>query len=170
MNPLWFGDSFDLVKRFFVETLNTLGYQVEIDPMLTGEWNNNEANFYKLLKVSPQSNEPQTPSVLLLDPDTGIGSKTTKSHTSIKRMSSLLDRYDMVFSFDQSFSRSRDALETMHKKLAALEDLKGFGFYYDSHARFLFASRSKQNLKSLIRHLLSMGLPFNRIIKSRAFE
>jgi len=38
MNRKWLGDSFDIVKRFFLENLRTLGYHVVVDPMFTGEW------------------------------------------------------------------------------------------------------------------------------------
>ncbi len=52
MNPQWFGDSFDIVKRFFVENLNEIGYHVVVDPMLTGEWNGPEHKFYRVYAES----------------------------------------------------------------------------------------------------------------------
>lgn len=72
MNPQWFGDSFDIVKRFFVENLNEIGYRVVVDPMLTGEWNGLEHKFYKFLKAYPLNEKNNTKSALLLDPDTGL--------------------------------------------------------------------------------------------------
>ncbi len=53
MNPEWFGDSFDIVKRFFVENLNKIGYHVVVDPMFTGEWNGLEHKFYKFIEAYP---------------------------------------------------------------------------------------------------------------------
>ena len=38
MNPKWFGDTYDIVKRFFAISLHDLDYQNYIDPMLTEEW------------------------------------------------------------------------------------------------------------------------------------
>jgi hypothetical protein len=42
MNPKFFGDSYDLAKRFFCGALAALDYDVIIDPMFTGEWNGKE--------------------------------------------------------------------------------------------------------------------------------
>ena len=53
MNPQWFGDSYDIVKRYFIENLKAIGYHVVVDPMLTGGWNGLEENFYHFLGASP---------------------------------------------------------------------------------------------------------------------
>lgn len=37
MNPKWFGDSFDIVKRYFVGVLKDAGFNVYVDPMFTGD-------------------------------------------------------------------------------------------------------------------------------------
>lgn len=96
MNPQWFGDSFDIVKRFFVERLNEIGYHVVVDPMLTGEWNGLEHNFYAFLKAQPLTERTETNSALLLDPDTGIGKKKTKQHVTIKCIAEhLSNRYSV---------------------------------------------------------------------------
>ena len=36
MNPKFFGDSYDLVKRFLCAELHVVGYCVTVDPMFTG--------------------------------------------------------------------------------------------------------------------------------------
>lgn len=164
MNPQWFGDSFDIVKRFFVENLNEIGYHVVVDPMLTGEWNGLENKFYKLLKASPLSKNIKTKSALLLDPDTGVGRKRTKQHVTIKCIVNQLSKYDIVFSFDQSFSRAGSATEKMNEKLMHLKKTGNYGFYYDSHARFLFTAKSKETLKEFEQQLLSSGLPKSRLL------
>jgi hypothetical protein len=84
LNPQWFGDSFDIVKRFFVENLNALGYHVVVDPMLTGDWNGLEHDFYHFLKAYPLTDKSGSKSALLLDPDTGIGIKKSKQHVTVK--------------------------------------------------------------------------------------
>ena len=53
MNPQWFGDSFDIVKRFFIANIREMGYQVFVDPMFTGEWNGLENKFYDFLGAVP---------------------------------------------------------------------------------------------------------------------
>jgi hypothetical protein len=75
MNPQWFGDSFDIVKKYFVENLKEIGYHVVVDPLLTGEWNGFEQKFYHFLGASLLREPYSEKSALLLDPDTGIGKK-----------------------------------------------------------------------------------------------
>lgn len=165
MNPLWFGDSFDIVKRFFVERLNEIGYQVVVDPMLTGEWNGLEHSFYAFLKAKPLTETIEGKSALLLDPDTGIGKRKTRQHITIKCIAEQLKRHDVVFSFDQSFSRDGSATEKIREKLNLLKETGNHGFYYDSHARFLFAASSIENLNQLEEQLLRSGLPASRLVK-----
>lgn len=38
MNPTYFGDSYDVVKRFFCDMARAAGYVVYIDPMFTEVW------------------------------------------------------------------------------------------------------------------------------------
>jgi hypothetical protein len=44
MRPEFLGDSYDIVKRFFCETLRSLGYTVYIDPRFTGDWSGQSYN------------------------------------------------------------------------------------------------------------------------------
>jgi len=166
LNPLWFGDSFDIVKRFFIENLNAIGYHVIVDPMLTGEWHEVE-QFYKFLKADPLSKESTSKSALLLDPDTGIGGKKSKRHVTIKCIAKQLLKYDVVFSFDQSFSRGKNSKAEIAEKLKLLQETGNNGFYYDSHARFLFASKSIEKLREVEQQLLTSGLPASRLMKIR---
>ena len=164
MNPQWFGDSFDIVKRFFVENLNAIGYHVVVDPMLTGEWNGLESDFYKFLKVYPLPSKSISKSALLLDPDTGIGRNKSKQHVTINCIAKHLSQHDIVFSFDQSFSRGGNASDKIKEKLLLLKETGNYGFYYDSHARFLFAANSIEALEEVKRKLLESGLPASRLV------
>ncbi len=166
MNPQWFGDSFDIVKRFFVENLNEIGYHVVVDPMLTGEWDGLEHKFYEFLKAHPLNVKSNKKTALLLDPDTGVGIKKTKQHVTIKCIAEQLSKHDVVFSFDQSFSRGGNATEKITEKLMLLKETGNYGFYYDSHARFLFAAKSIEILKEVEQQLLSSGLPASRLFKA----
>jgi hypothetical protein len=165
MNPQWFGDSFDIVKRYFVENLRAIGYHVVVDPMFMGEWNRLEQKFYHLLGASPLGESSSNKSALLLDPDIGIGKKKTKQHVTIEVIASHLRNYEVVFSFDQSFSRAGSATEKIREKLGRLKETGNFGFYYDSHARFLFAANALENLNEVEQQLLSSGLPASRLLK-----
>src|SRR5262245_8467165 len=110
MHPDYFGDSYDIVKRFFCEALRRLGYRVYIDPMFTGEWSGQETAFYRLLGVEQlmSTSAPptsSTPTALFLDPDTGINRKGSRSHVSYERVVSEAQKHKIVFAFDQGFSR-----------------------------------------------------------------
>jgi hypothetical protein len=169
MNPQWFGDSYDIVKRFFAGHLRDMGYQVYIDPMFTGQWDGLEKQFYDFIGVIPldyfiKSSEK---TALLIDPDTGVGDKSKATHTTIETLLNHIEQHKIVFSYDQSFSRNRNLqIQRMHHKLNRLKNKGATGFYYNSHAPFLFTSKSPEILANLKQFLTEIGLPKNRIISS----
>jgi hypothetical protein len=75
-----------------------------------------------------------------------------------------LQEHEIVFSFDQSFSRSVKSREQMDQKLSLLKKEGATGFYYDSHACFLFSSKLPEVLANLKRYLVSTGLPEDRFV------
>ena len=163
MNPKYFGDSYDIVKRFFCAQLSELGYYLVIDPMLTGPWSDNEASFYQFIGADPSRAEgPNT--AIFFDPDTGVSHRATTQHLSLERLAQATQRHGLAFSFDQSFSRQHSPADVMQKKLIALHALGAFGMYYDSHARFLFAASSPEPLSRLKNHLAALGLPESRLL------
>ena len=168
MNPTFLGDSYDLVKRFFCGELHSLGYILEVDPMFTGSWNGNEERFFRLIDVPPPGDASNAPSAsaLFLDPDTGVNEKGGKQHVSFERIVQEAARYNLVFSFDQSFSRQAPPREVMVAKLASLRERGCHGIYYDSHARFLFASNCVSRLIELTDHLVGLGIPPERMLLS----
>jgi len=166
MNPQWFGDSFDIVKRFFIGNIREMGYQVFVDPMLTGEWNGLENKFYGFIGAAPLESLATSScrTALLLDPDTGIARKLTKKHVTIGMIVNYLQEHEIVFSFDKSFSRSSVLEQQMKKKLSLLKKEGAVGFYYKSHACFLFSAKTPEVLANLKRHLVTAGLPARRFI------
>jgi len=165
VNPLYLGDSYDLVKRFWCRELSNLGYSVVVDPMFTGEWNVREQSYLDLIGASPvkPSREQAGKSALFLDPDTGINSKGGPKHVSFRRIASETKQHDIVFSFDQSFSRQHDTGTVMNSKLESLAALGCQAMYYDSHARFLFAANDPERLDELYAGVVALGLPTTRI-------
>lgn len=170
MNPKYFGDSYDLVKRFFCGELAALGYSVEVDAMLTGAWKGDESNFYRLISALPHGKPSPAgcPRALLLDPDTGVKSNAGRQHISFGRIADETKTYRLVFSFDQSFSRQANASLVIQEKLAALELLGCTSMYYDSHARFVFAAAEASPINELRDHLLAIGIPRFRLIERGA--
>jgi len=166
MNPDYFGDSYDLVKRFFCAELSALGYAVTVNPMFTGTWNGAEREFYRLIGAEqhPAQSRNAARTALFLDPDTGVHKKASKKHVSLQQLVDEASRNTIVFSFDQSFSRQSKPAVVMREKLESIRTYGCHGMYYDSHARFLFVASQEQSLHELHAHLLSLGMPLSRLI------
>ena len=167
MNPKWYGDSYDIVKRFFVKALKELGYYVYIDPMFTDDETEIRVQFIKLIgaEILSDKSPVEDRKAILIDPDTGIGKKRTPKHILMKDLVNMMGKYSIVFAFDQSFSRGKDDKEQMITKLKTMHELGAVGFYYDSHAKFLFSSKSLKEIESLKHHLKNIGIPACRIIE-----
>ena len=164
MRPQWFGDSFDIVKRFFACVLSDAGFQLTIDGRYSGDWNGAESAFEAFVKPDRVAN--QRYSALLIDPDTGIGRTRTEKHVTITEIVGELSIFDLVFVFDQSFSRRESPKSQMSQKLSEISRHGANAFYYDSHARFLFSSKERSIIR-LCKHLiLKSGLPTQRIYDS----
>lgn len=170
MNPAFLGDSYDLVKRFFVQELRSLGYMVEVDPLFTGDWAGTEDAFHRLIGATQYHAQtaPKDQSALFIDPDTGIREKASRCHVSFKRIAEETNKFVLVSAFDQSFSRQGNPLATMQLKIKALAELGVSALYYNSHARFLFASRQAARIAELRVHLHKVGIPTARLVSGDA--
>ena len=166
VNREWFGDSYDIVKRFFIDALHALGYAVYVDPMPTGEWTSTEPNFLRFLRTQHVRDAvPSRDSALLLDPDTGISTAaSSRRHASVATIVSHLKHHTIVFAFDQSFSRGLAPWPQIQHKLSRVHGVGAHAFYYDSHARFLFASYSSAKLWAFRETLIAIGLPAHRLV------
>jgi hypothetical protein len=164
MKPHYLGDSYDIVKRYFCEALRLLGYSVYADLLPTGNWNGAEQLLYRFIGARPHTEAPEAPSALFLDPDTGVARKAGSKHVSFERVAVECASYEIVFAFDQSCSRGSAARPQIDSKLRALAELSCVGMYYDSHARFLFASRNSAPLERFAHLLIAQGLPGSRLV------
>jgi hypothetical protein len=169
MNPAYFGDSYDVVKRFFCDMARSAGYAVYIDPMFTGDWKSRQrAAFLGFLGARELGgSHPESPAVLLIDPDTGIRAGSGPAHATFASIASRCDQFDMVIVFDPSFSRGHDARDVMTTKLRALHALRVRGVYYDSHARFLICGRKSSIVMRFQKVLVQAGLPAGRFVGIR---
>lgn len=166
MNRLYLGDSPDIVKRFFCGVLRDLGYAVYIDPMFTGAWNGEDAAFGKFLGATHilHRDPAQRRTALLIDPDTGVRDTPTSAHVSFDHLAGVAGEHELVLVLDQSFSRTTSPREQMLLKLDAMAQRNCQGFYYDSHARFLFLGREQVPLAALANQLADLGLPRSRLV------
>ncbi len=167
MNPRYLGDSFDIVKRFFCKTIKGLGYDVFIDPMLTGKWEGEELTFYRFLGVRHvrEWSSGKRSSALFVDPDTGVNEQGDRKHVSFDRLASELETHALVFAFDESFSHGADAGKVIRGKLDAMSVRGCHGLYYNSHARFLFVAQEAARLVLLRRRLHKLGMPAPKLVE-----
>lgn len=168
MNPTYLGDSYDLVKRFFCLELSQLGYSVDVDPMLTGDWSAEQRKAFYLLIGKNTDPQEKSKTALFLDPDTGIKERRSAQHVSFDQIADEAKRYQVVFAFDQSFRRQAQAQvrSEVLRKLAEIRSRDCHGMYYESHARFFFVAKQRDVLEGLRRHFLCLGLPAFRLLMS----
>ncbi len=167
MNRKFLGDSYDVVKRYFVEQLRKLGYRVLVDPRSRGDWGDEEELFLKFLnveRVGGAIDEYAETTALFIDPDTGVSEKSGAAHASYSELGAACSRHALVFAFDQSFSRGGDKLSKMHEKMKSMNNVGCHAMYYSSHAAFLFVSRDSARLHALKLALLESGLPEGRLV------
>lgn len=133
--------------------------------MLSGTWNTNENEFYRLIGAEPVAGDRGSSkrAALFIDPDTGVNNTGGKRHVAFDRLVRESANYELVFAFDQSFSRQAKAKDVMGEKLSVLRARGCHGMYYDSHARFVFVSNKRNVLQEFEVHLLSLGLPKSRL-------
>ncbi len=165
MNPEYFGGAHDIVKRFFCETMRSLDYTIYIDPMWLDPNDERDGELFALLDVRHVRHFAARPgrTCLIIDPAIGVAERANRTHVSLDRIADELARHSIVFALDQSFSRSTDRQVQMSRKLATLERRGVAAFYYDSSAKFLFASRTASHLESVKLRLRAMGVPQQRI-------
>jgi hypothetical protein len=79
---------------------------------------------FRLLDASPSGapNLKDERTALFLDPDKGVRRKKSKEHVTVQIIASHVEKHPVVFSYDQSFSRSSKPYEEMIEKLSMLKD------------------------------------------------
>ncbi len=165
MNPEQLGESCDIVKRFFCETMRSLDYTMYIDPMLPPESEGADSEILALFGARDARHyQPRgTRSCLLIDADKGISTRQGTKHVSFNHIAREAKRHSVVLVSDQSFSRSTDRKVQMARKLREMNLRDLYAFYYDSNVKFLFASRNESHLESVKLRLRAMGLPDRRL-------
>lgn len=125
MHADYFGDSYDIVKRFSCQELRTLGYDIVADPMFALGGEAIVEGYCRFLGVRLMQGEAPSGAqrALFLDPDTGVREKSGPKHLALSQLAEHAGDYDLVFVFDQAFSRSQRCDETMTRKVAGLAEL-----------------------------------------------
>jgi hypothetical protein len=186
MRPDWFGDSYDIVKRFLLSTLAQGGFRRwRVHPMFTEETSEEIADAFEHLlgaplicreKVTARNRASvldvaRTAGHLLLDPDTGIcmeepSGSQSRHHLYLDELVSLVRARPLGLTavFDQSIKRVKGASrdEQLEEKLGCLRAKRLQAFAYKSHACFLFAAMDSALLTKAHALLSNTGLPLSR--------
>lgn len=160
------GDSYDLVKRFWGQLLADWA-PLFADPRFI------PADLYK--EYSALTGIEMLPSPLperfsiINDPDTGIrlpgeaDQREGRTHTTINAIISQLEqlRPKCIITFDQSnYRHSRQTLKQQRStKLGELRARLKYGFYYVSHAPFLFTFSNQSDMEYVQTLILEAGIP-----------
>jgi hypothetical protein len=173
MKQNFLGDSYDIVKRFWAESLRPVA-PLYAHPTFVPKTMRREYSAMTTIPILDiNEGKPNSPFGILLDPDTGIPlpSESTLRHATashapldfIIRVVRECTPYYLVC-FDQSHHRvqgfSREAQRK--KKITYLSENCLFASYYVSHAPFLFVASSSDRLSAILQRMSSIGLPPSR--------
>lgn len=184
MRMQFFGDSYDVVKRFLLRTVAPEAKWTAF-PMFTHEVTDGDiAGFEAFLGVSVTSPSAITKSTdrathfsalaghrhVFLDPDTGVKLKPSNGVSATKyvfgpELVSLCEqnRDRLLVVFDQSVPRGKER-KAVAAKLAYFRERGIHGFAYLSHACFLILSSSESACRAARKHLLASHLPKSRLV------
>ncbi len=169
MDERFLGDSYDLVKRFWAESLHPIG-ELYADGKFIPEKLREKFIQLTTMQFFDRSEKVRVSRFgLFLDPNTGIsmpnasGQQTNLKHASLSYIveSFKKDSPTYLICFDQSHHRDRDLPKADQRKLkrSFLRKNGLDSFYYVSHAPFLFVSGDADTLESIRERLISIGIP-----------
>ena len=171
MQGKYLGDSYDLVKRFWSESLRVIA-PLYAYPTFVPAGIQSEYSKVTLIQILDIDSLPRGPFGVLVDPDTGITlpddswDGARRSHVSlrfiIRMIEELRPRY--VICFDQSYHRDHELTRTEQRELKMKVSRKcGMAcFYYLSQVPFFFMAQSGEILGDILHHLIALGVPVNR--------
>lgn len=171
MRGIYLGDSYDLVKRFWAESLRQVAplhaHPRFVPPGIRAQ--------YTAVTSIPVLNIDELPDGLfgiLLDPHTGIpqpsefSTEATASHAPLLFITQINERLRPAYMicFDQSYHRRHE--NSRHEQLEMKQEFlrrRGISsFYYDSHAPFLFMAEEAKTLAAVRSRLVLLGVPRER--------
>jgi hypothetical protein len=180
----YFGDSYDVVKRFLLKTLSPVASWVAF-PMFTHPVTRADVEaFESFLGVRVVASGPFDKDTdrakhfvtlsehhhVFLDPDTGIKLRPTRAKNAANyifapEIESLCqsDIERLLLVFDQSVGRGSERMHVT-KKLSYFTEKGISAFAYMSHACFMVLSASPTRCKEAKEKILSSGMPAERLL------
>jgi len=170
MHEQYLGDSFDILKRFWVDLLSPSATMLVHSRFIPIDLRPRFTQLTGATIYDPDT-PVNSPYSLLLDPHTGIplpdaqNQRQRVSHAPIDFIASLFEDANLSFvaCYDQTKRRqARFSLsDQLDAKRTQLLDHGINSFYYVSHAPFLFASRSCDTLHKIRQRMIDAGIPVN---------
>jgi hypothetical protein len=168
MKREYLGDSYDAVKRLWCNLFSEWA-PLYANPDFIPDDENLRQDFTRLTGIPMLPEHPPNSFSILNDPDVGIrlpGEKNQRegrTHITVESIVKQLENSGArcVITFDQSYYHKRKPSKEgqRRKKMRRLRALECDGFYYVSHASFLFAVSNLQTLQRLRRTLVKAGIP-----------
>jgi hypothetical protein len=167
----YLGDTYDLVKRVWAESLRSIGplyaYPKFIPPGIRDRF-----AAVTLIPILDTTAPPKGHYGIFLDPHTGIplpepAAGPTAKHSPLQFIAQVNEslRPAYMICFDQSYHRKHKLTvgQQRERKRAFLQE-QGIGsFYYVSHVPFLFMAQKPGILHELRQRLLELGIPPDRL-------
>jgi hypothetical protein len=171
MREIYLGDSFDIVKRFWAESLRPVA-PLYAHPRFVPAAIRTPYTAVTAIPVLDPDRLPEGRFGLLLDPHTGIPlpaespAEPSGSHAPLAFIVAVNGalRPAYMICFDQSYHRRHELTkpEQLERKRAFLQT-RGIGsFYYHSHAPFLFMAERAESLAAVRDRLVALGVPQER--------
>ena len=162
MRAEFFGDSYDIVKRFLISRIIDAGYSIVVNPMNNGA-DDYLNQYYSFIGADASLNNKNA---IFFDPDTGIKAEDTPTHISYDTIFENCIRYKVVMIFDQGFTRNRNHKQAAIDNKNNLFRASGIhSMYYMSlsHACFCFCCRHKEDLDKVMNSILASGFPPSKL-------
>ncbi len=168
MHEQYLGDSFDILKRFWVDLLSPVAPMLAHPRFIPADL---RPRFTQLTgaEIYDPSNAMTSVYSLLLDPHTGIplpdavNQNVRISHAPIDFVATLFNDPQLAFvaCYDQTAKRQAGNPRTdqLDAKRSQLLTHRVASFYYVSHAPFLFASRTVGTLNVIRQRMIDAGIP-----------
>lgn len=170
MKRNFLGDSYDAVKRLWQQIFAAFAPLYAEPRFIPLEL---QSDFTLLTGIPILTTQPPADFSVLNDPDTGIrlpgedNQAEGQTHTTIRAICRQLQQHTplCVVTYDQSHYRhiKLKADEQRQAKLRRLSGNGAFGYYYVSHAPFLFAFQTREALQETKNRLLRFGIPKDRL-------
>jgi hypothetical protein len=170
MREIYLGDSYDLVKRFWHESLKSIAPLYAHPRFVTSAI---RTQYTAVTSIPILDSLPVGQFGILFDPHTGIPlpteslGLTNAAHASLPFMVQTDDELhpQYMICFDQSYHR-RHELSREQQRARKRQFLQAQGiasFYYVSHAPFLFMAREAEVLQVVRDRLIFLGIPTSEL-------